>query len=829
MVILGQIISFVNVNIQETGFWEKRLLMYVFFSAALLASISIVKFVDRIRIKRKFLLNSTIAILVSVIVLSGFSSMALLSEYWYLKTSTSTIDEDELLAITSLREDLNREKLAFTISPSKASMNALTFAVPAYQYSKPESSFYSKNPDLPLFTLRSHNLPHAFLYLHDRDLSLLNNKDSWLYDHYIPLLPITFSNNQITIYNASRVSYPLPQSDTTLIIPIDPRISSHDSWLFAYDMLSQNIINYTVMYDIDHNALKSKTVLLSYDPTIDGYPTDFIDDFSSPNNWKILSGDWSYTNDGLHGKFEPGSRNNIKISPITTENATIQMSFKILSLDPTVANYVSIIYNWKDPDNFSSARATFYKDEIYLGFDTVNDGKLTQYPKWPGRLIPTSVLDWKLGNLYNMTLSKQGEKEDLFLNGTRYLTQQKEDGKSGHIGLSTNRVKEVFIDHFHIKNMNKLNLRDFSDYLSYVSSGGHLIVLNTNGYGKISDLFLNSEDSSTVASNFTTYGYDVGGNVSVLDMITFKNSLPKDLQATIQEPSILVLEKSIGSGKITFLNVHPLISDFNEGKIEGNNVYKILGKLLDSIKLEKIDSQPLSTKDIQLIFRSMQGYGNVTIETKSMIFPDNFKFTNLEITDTDGKVVTENVSRIAMEGYDSVVLNSKNISLEDGKGLYSKITLDNSIILQFLNNGIVTATSDDKQSLHFENISHARILNEKPIEIIVRQPTIKIVGNTTIYEPSGAKLYSVIRNDAQSLNVSGNVTLSLYMSDWVSFAKSIEVEGQTQRAPPVLDADEVSPLSLNFVEPIDVPVLLIPFLLIPFLIATVFLVYNPKK
>jgi len=106
MVILGQVISIVNVNIQETGFWEKRLLMYIFFSAALLASISIVKFVDRIRIKRKFLSNSAIAILVSVIVLSGFSSMALQSEYWYLKTSTSTIDEDELLAVTSLRDDL---------------------------------------------------------------------------------------------------------------------------------------------------------------------------------------------------------------------------------------------------------------------------------------------------------------------------------------------------------------------------------------------------------------------------------------------------------------------------------------------------------------------------------------------------------------------------------------------------------------------------------------------------------------------------------------------------------------------------------------------------
>lgn len=405
MVVLGQIISYVNVNLTPTNFWEKRLLIYVFLAVSLLAPISLLKFVDGISVKRKFLSNITIMVIISVIVISGFSSMALQSEYWYLQTNRLAMEKDELDALNTLKENLNIEKRSFTISPSITSMRSITYAAPPYQQSQPEISYYSKGPDMPLFTLRSHNLPHAYLYLHERDLSLLNDKESWLLDHYIPLLPVTFANNNVTIYNASRISFPLSQSDTTLIIPNDPRISQ-DSWLFAYDMISQNDVNYTVMYDIDHNVFNSKTVLLSYDPPIDVYQNNFVDDFTGPNNWKFHSGEWNYSNNGLHGTFNPDRPNHIVTGPIVTRDAIINTSFKILSADPTLANYVSIVYDWQDPDNFSLAKVKFQRDNVNVLFETVKDGNLTVYPKWPGLM---TTLDWKPGDLFNMTLSKQGK------------------------------------------------------------------------------------------------------------------------------------------------------------------------------------------------------------------------------------------------------------------------------------------------------------------------------------------------------------------------------------------------------------------------------------
>ena len=834
MIILGQILSFVNLNIQQTNFWEKRLLMYIFLSASLISPIILIKFVDRIDINRKLLSKVTLSIVISMIVIAGFSSMSLQSEFWFLANKQNAIQKDEIEAVNYLKEIFNSDQRAYTIAPSKKSMSIVTFSSSPYQLHKPEVTSTSKNPDLPLFTLRAHNLPHAYLYVHERDIALINGSKNWFLDHLIPLLPTVFKNEQVTIYNSSQTTFPLSHSDTTLIVPIDNRINFQDSWLFAYDMVSQNNVNYTVMYDTDHNALKSKTVLLSYDPPLDSYPNDYLDDFSLPSNWKILSGNWNFSNNGLIGKLESGSLDNIMLSPVSTTDSTIKTSFKILSADPDVANYISIIYDWKDSDNFSSARATFYRDQqIWLAFDTMKDGQKTTFPTWPGTLTKHV---WKPGDIINMTLSKHGDREELFLNGTKYLIQQEGIGKSGDIGFSVDRIEKVFFDHFNIQRMNELNQRPISDYVSYVISGGNLIVLNTNGNGAFSDLFLKSNDLPTLLSenlNYTNSNSmkddNVPNHIQILDMDSFKNTLPKNLQRDFPEDSsILVMEKHVGNGKITFVNVYPFISDFHEGNIKGNDVYKILISLFGSLDLDKITSQPITSKKIPLIFRNLDGSGNVRINTNSMLFPSDIRLTNLELMNNNKIIKIKNVTELAIEDYDRVVIQSKNVSLINGNGLYSKIILDNSIHLEFIKNAIVSL-SDDKQSLHFEKVSNIMISNKGPINVIVRQPTIHIDGSSTLSYPTSALLYSLIRDNAESLNVIGNVTLTLFMSDTLNYATNVKIEGQTERYPPLLDKDYFSSLTLSFSEPFDLNVILIPFLLIPFIIVAILLGYNPKK
>ena len=244
--------------------------------------------------------------------------------------------------------------------------------------------------------------------------------------------------------------------------------------------------------------------------------------------------------------------------------------------------------------------------------------------------------------------------------------------------------------------------------------------------------------------------------------------------------------------------------------------------------MKEINKNPLTSKNIQLSFRSLEGNGNVNVITNSILFPDISNLSEITIMNNDGNTTITNVNQFAIEDFEKIIIQSKYVSIEDGHGLYSKLELGNSLIIQLYDKGKVISTLNDEQSLHFEKVSFVKIQSEQPIEILTRQPEIQINGDTTIYEPKGAKLFPLIRYDAKNLQVSGNVTLSLFMSDTYNFAKTINVEGLTERSPPLLKSEDYS-LQLNISEPINLHVFLIPFLLIPFLIAAVFLVYNPIK
>jgi hypothetical protein len=274
--------------------------------------------------------------------------------------------------------------------------------------------------------------------MNNRDFKMLNDEpQSWLLQHLIPMLPVVFSNGQVRIYNATHVSFPLPNSETTLLIPTDPRIVTDNSWLYAYDILSQSGKNYSIMYDMDINGLKSKNVVLGLDPT--EYP-NFYDKFSShlsenSSQWKVISGNWRYSADGPHGG--DGSNNTVRtiLSPVSSDNLTANTSFRINSASPRVANYISIVYSWKDPKNYEYAGVTCYNNTVYVSSARVTNGKEYFDPAWPG--ITTNVR-WKAGNLFNLTLSIHDIKlqEELFLNGTGYHLHRDHTLKPGYLGLS---------------------------------------------------------------------------------------------------------------------------------------------------------------------------------------------------------------------------------------------------------------------------------------------------------------------------------------------------------------------------------------------------------
>jgi hypothetical protein len=86
---------------------------------------------------------------------------------------------------------------------------------------------------------------HPYIYLHDRDIAQLNALGDSFLAQYLPMLPIAFNNSEVKIYDVSKVSFPQPNSDSLLVIPVEKTISEQNLYM-AYNILSQGLYNYTV-------------------------------------------------------------------------------------------------------------------------------------------------------------------------------------------------------------------------------------------------------------------------------------------------------------------------------------------------------------------------------------------------------------------------------------------------------------------------------------------------------------------------------------------------------------------------------------------------------
>lgn len=286
--IIGRAISFVNLNLFNTGYWEIRILYFMFLFVSLLAPLSLIKIMDLKIIKRKFLPNISASLIIASIFFLGFSSLVLQLEYWSKATDVYIIPKEESDAKNYLKDTLQQDSHAFTISPLLRNF-VLDSVITPYQYGTPEIFVNSKNPEIPMFALSTHNLPHSYIYMNKNDLIKLQNNETWFVNQYLPTIPVIFSNQKIIIYNGTHISYPRSNSDVVMLIPSDSKTSSEKSFFYAYELISKDDRNYTVMFDKDHRALTSKIVIIPYDPAEQSNGLDYFSYVKSGGHLIVLN------------------------------------------------------------------------------------------------------------------------------------------------------------------------------------------------------------------------------------------------------------------------------------------------------------------------------------------------------------------------------------------------------------------------------------------------------------------------------------------------------------------------------------------------------------
>ena len=857
--LLGRLISFVSLNVIILDYWEKRILGLILIFLCLLAPLSLIGIRDRIQFIPKnkknlsLLKNICMLTLISIIVLSGFSSMAVQTDYWFSRSNIAKISERELEAVNFLKGVFQHDVHAYVIAPSNASKNVLAFAAPPYQFWRSELLVTSSYPDLPLVALDAYNLTHAYLYLHNRDLDLMKKEPAgWLKHHLLPILPVIFSNKEVTIYNATSVSFPVSNSNTTLIIPSEPH---DDSWLYAYDIVSESGANYTVMYDKDPNSM-SKKVILSFDP---GAPV--YENFSSgsSNKWEKIKGNWDFSPRGLVVEDNSDSLHNVILSPstFTATNLSISTSFKIVKTDPKNTGYISIVYSWLDPGNYESAGITLSSEGIYVNFAKVTNGKLSFQPSWPG--LKTN-LGWNPNNVFNMTMHLKEDSRSITLNGTDSVLGKvgvtlqipNEGNKKGHLGLSYARGRNIIFDDFRI---DAIHSSPIDNYIRYAKEGGELVVLNTNGYGEIASFLFNmtklrtpqDKDNMQILLNNEVIKNDVL-NTGYLGYEGLQKGSTKQIM-----PASILQEINIGRGKISYINIYPILSWFFANRSSGSDTYHALREISKVINLAPTSSV-FNFDEISAIFRNFTGNANnIEVDTKSVIFPTETHLSNLKVRTGQSSIDVRNITQLSISDYQHVLLwsngNNSKISMIRGKGLYTDIILSNEIDQQsinnsshlqsfsisMINNGTLTVSSySSPQKTHlFHNVSNIYFTSDKPLEVTVRQPTVRITdGEITLNDTyaESDELYRKIGGSAVDLKVIGNMNMSIVIADTFALGK-LNWDGILERVPALAHYNDLEAFvpNLTLAKFYSIPPLILLFSLIPFSIGIVFLICYPRK
>lgn len=263
--------SVVNVNFFVSGYWGKRLVILTFLAACMLAPVPLLEIFTRQRLNSLVKKGETM-MLVSLVIFCGMQSSFYVVEYYNISAGLGDQPtESEFEALEYMRHVFEDDPRAWVVTVTSRSYDTVVFSAPADQLVARQVLYTSATPELSLSVLsRASYLEHPYLYLHQRDLDFLKiYSGGWLFSHLVPTLPLVFSNNEVKIYNISKVFPPVMESGTVLVVPFKEASKSNYGYLYVYDMLSQAFINYSIAYDQDHMIWQAKTLILGFDPPPD--------------------------------------------------------------------------------------------------------------------------------------------------------------------------------------------------------------------------------------------------------------------------------------------------------------------------------------------------------------------------------------------------------------------------------------------------------------------------------------------------------------------------------------------------------------------------------
>ena len=383
--IFGRIISFVNVNLFNTNYYEWRFLFFS-FAAVSITSTLLLKFLQqKLMQKKSWRRISLSAFLISLLVLVGISSTFLTIEKWSQSADQNALDENELNAILFLSSNLSSSQLPPLLTVTPQSVKALEFVPSTWLEKNIQPVIWaSKSSEIPLTFLNNLRFSPTTIYLNQRDLAVLNStdlQDSYLGEFLLQLIKQVYSNSEVKIYQLSSGVPPLQNGGSVLVFDLN---ETKNNDLFASYLLSLGGYNYTTMLSSDPQISEHSTLI---------FPSDLMTsaDLSKlglDNGQKVII----LNSDGygqLARLFLGGEGNEATIKVTTGGAFVYDITNKTLDLksirEPMFANNLEfVMYNNEQNANYSSIvyddQTAFWSVKGGLGTGNISVPLLTNDP-----------------------------------------------------------------------------------------------------------------------------------------------------------------------------------------------------------------------------------------------------------------------------------------------------------------------------------------------------------------------------------------------------------------------------------------------------------------
>ncbi len=723
--LLGKLITFGNISIEWTGFWERRMVVYLLPSLSILSSVFLIylifsiKKISGISKKLRFLKPMSIGIIITFILLCGTLSTFIAINHWVLINKNLGLAAGEMNLINSVSEFVDENTTLLSMSPRSGDISQ--FLTSNFNTGLLKNQiWYSESPEFPLSILSGLNNSAATIFMSADDLKspILNElKNSYVASHLLGSYSKVW-NNSMLISRLPPLNPPSPNSDVVLVSSNLPNKQNY----FAYDILSLGKFNYTTANLLDLPIIRNAKTIIAPNFEIANMIANSRDLYHFDFKKMIV-----LNLDAQDPVFEVNSESLVNV----LNNSDKMRSEGNLDLDLSPFRFLTL--NWYGTNS----------GQDYILTLNLQNGKqlsLNFKDSWNG---------WKEILFDINSYSERLESDSLLVNAHPI------DPRS------------LMVSSISIETPNEdLSIPD------------NLVISNI---GLVKNSELNSSKIiSTINNKNIDLPFDVGTFPVTTDtyfdtLAEFDNGIPFIVNKTI--------DTSIDPYEEYHVNLYPLIKEIDSGL--GQNTSSALDKALDFIDVNKGTYEFKSRDPSSFYSGNIAAFdkanfsGNIDIKANSsLIFPDHTKIEML----VDGKRYTFfNLTQIVPILINGTDIRTSSAEIDGYSGFYSSISLNNKSDLNLYGDPAILSLVDAKGEENYISGNNIQIFLNKA-NTISRQPTILIDGVSIFkqFYPYG-HLANKVQTVSTDLVVDGKINLKILYGDKyiISNVTSLEANFRT--------------------------------------------------